>query len=50
MSRAIRADFRQPIETSLSLQSWISCAVSSESKSTVWRTNCEAIMMPYVRE
>ena len=38
--RAIRDDFRPPVERPLSLQSWMSCVLSSESKSAVRRSGC----------
>ena len=49
-SRATRDDFRPPVGRPLSLHSWMSCVLSSESRSALRRCNCEAIGMPYVGE
>ena len=49
-SRATMDDFRPPVGRPLSLHSWMSFVLSSESRSALRRCNCEAIGMPYVGE
>ena len=48
-SRAIRDDLRPPVGRPLSLQSWVSCALSSESKSAVRRSACVAMAVRTLR-
>ena len=48
-SRATRDNIRPPVGRPLSLHSWMSCVLSTESRSALRRSDCVAIGMPEKR-